>query len=200
MKGWRILMLAHLLSKIRKDLHRSKSSIAAESNLDSSYISYVENQERIPSHNALKKICTSMDVPYQQIMYTYDKLIPEDLLKNDFLNLVPYNSVVAIDSFDNLIRCPAKFGSSSFAIRVADDSMEPNFLKGSYAYVEQNSPILPKEAGLFYYNGEFFIRRFFVTNSAYSLRPDNSNYKPLRISKSDELYAIGKIIGTTNDF
>ena len=193
-------MLAHLLTKIRKDNHRSKFFVAKESNLDPGYISHVESQERVPSHNALKKICNALDVPYQQIMYTYDKAISEELVENDFLNLVPYHSIVAIDTFDNLINCPAKFGSSSFAVRLSDDSMEPKFLRGSYAFVEQNSPILPKEVGLFYFNGEFFIRRLLVTTSSYLLKPDNSNFKTLRISKKDEFYAIGKIIGTTDDF
>ena len=193
-------MLSHLLTKIRKDKHYSKCFVAKESDLDPSYISHVENQERVPSHYALKKMCTTFDVPYQQIMYTYDKSISEESLENDFLNLIPYNSVIAIDSFDNLISCPAKLGSASFAVRIPDDSMEPKLLNGSYAFVEQNSPILPKEVGLFYFNGEFFIRRFYVTNSSYSLKPDNSKYKTLRVSKNDEFYAIGKIIGTTEDF
>ena len=193
-------MLAHLLSKIRKDNHFSKLFISKESNLDPSYISHVENEERIPSHNALKRICSALEVPYQQIMYTYDKSISEDLIEDDFLNLIPYHSVVAIDNFDNLIKCPAKFGSASFAVRLSDDSMEPKLLRGSYAFVEQNSPILPREIGLFYFNGEFLIRRLYVSRSSYLLKPDNSFFKPLRISKKDEFYAIGKIIGTNDDF
>lgn len=193
-------MLAHLLTKIRKKKNRSKFSVAAESNLDPSYISHVERQERIPSHNALKKICNALDVPYQQIMYAYDKTFPKDLVDNNFIDLIPYDSVVAIDSFDNLIHCPVKFGSSSFAVRLSDDSMEPKLLRGSYAFVEQNSPILPKEIGLFFYNGEFFIRRFNITNTSYILKPDNSNYKSLKVTKNDEFYAIGKILGTTDDF
>lgn len=193
-------MLAHLLTKIRKDNKRSKFSVAVEANVDPSYISHVENNERVPSHNTLRKICDSLDVPYQQVMYAYDKTIPQELVADGYLNLVPYHSVVAIDNFDNLINCPPKFGSSSFAVRLSDDSMEPKFLKGSYAFVEQNSPILPKEVGLFFYNGEFFIRRLYISNASYSLKPDNSEYKTLRISKKDEFYAIGKILGTTDDF
>lgn len=193
-------MLAYLLTKIRKDKKVSKHFVATESGFDPGYISHVENHERIPSYNALKKISSALDVPYQQLLYTYGKNISTDLVEDKFLNLVPYNSVVAIDNFDNLIHCPAKFGSSSFAVRLPDDSMEPKFLKGSYAFIEQNSPIFQREAGLFFLNGEFLIRRLFLNKSSYVLKADNTSYKSINISKTDEFFAIGKIIGTTDDF
>ncbi len=194
-------MLNRLLTKIRKDNHRSKLSIANDCNLDPGYISHVENGERVPSHSALKKICKSLDVPYQQLMYTYDKPLLSNHIESDFINLVPYHSIVAVNSLDDLIKCSAEYGSASFALKVSDESMEPRFIRGSYAFVEQNSPISSREFGLFYYHGNFYIRRLNVKDSSYVLSAENPKFPNIRVSRSDtEFYAIGKIIGSNDDF
>ena len=44
--------------------------------------------------------------------------------------------------------------STSLAIRVSDDSMEPVLTKGSYAFVELNTPLDNRDIGLFNYKNE----------------------------------------------
>lgn len=194
-------MLNRLLTKIRKDRHKSKFSIATDCNLDPGYISHVENGERVPSHSALKKMCKSLEVPYQQLMYTYDKPLLANHIESDFINLVPYHSVIAVKNLDDLIKCPSQFGSASFALYVSDESMEPKFIRGSYVFVEQNSPISSREFGLFYYHGDFYIRRFNVRDTIYVLTAENPKFPNIRASKNDsDFYAIGKIIGSNDDF
>ena len=195
-------MLGLLLKKIREDQKRSKASVALNACVDPAYIIHLENSKRIPSYFALRKICDSLDVPYQQMLYTYYKDLTEEQISENYLDLIPYHSVVAINSMDDLIRCPAKYGSASFAVKLNDDSMEPKLLSGTYAYIEQNTPLVSRDIGLFYYNGEFLIRRFIDTYQFYQLRPDNKKYKSLRISKKNkgDFFVIGKIIGTNDDF
>ena len=193
-------MLGKLLSKIRKDKNYSKFYVAKNSNLDPGYITHVENGERIPSHNALKKICLSLDVPYQQVSLAYNKTATKTQLEDNLLNLIPYTSVPAIDKLGDLINCPTKFGTASFAFKVFDDSMEPSILKGSYAYVEQCSLPANKDICLFYIDGKFLIRRFFSTNASYIFKADNPSVKPLYYKKNDSILIVGKILGTNDDF
>lgn len=195
-------MLGKLLKKIREDNNLKVTALAKNSNFDHGFITRIENNERFPSQPALKRLCTSLNVPFQQIMYAYDKEITPEQLSDNQLNLIPYHSVIAINSLDELIMCPAIYGSASFAVKFPDDSMEPKFLEGTYAFIEQNTPISPKDVALFYYNGDFFIRRYNSSRSYYYLKPDNKKYKTLKIVKNtaDNFYVIGKVIGSNDDF
>ena len=164
------------------------------------YITHVEKGDRIPSQNALKKICTTLDIPFQQLAFTYNKVITEDQQKNDFLNYIPYDLVPAVSKVDDLIKCPSKFGTASFAFKVPDNSMETKFFKNSYVYVEQNSLPAPREFGLFYYNGKLLIRKLLFSNHSYVLKPLNDKFNQITINKTDSFYIIGKILGTYEDF
>ena len=192
-------MLGELLLKIRNDRHISKTNLARETNMNPGHITHIEKNERTPSHRALKKICKCLDVPFQQIMYTYDKELNIEHKSYDIINHIPYNSVIAINSLDDLIFCPSTFGTASVALKVNDDSMEPALLKGSYAFVEFNSPLSSKEIGLFYYNNSFVIRRFIIRKNDILLKSDNKNFDDIVLSKNDDFYIIGKILGT-NDY
>src|SRR5574344_23651 len=193
-------MLGELLLKIRKDKHVTRASLAHDVNVDPGHITHIEKNERTPSHNALKRICSFLDVPYQQLMYSYDKEITSTQENYNFINHVAYDSVLAVDNLSTLIKCPAKFGSASLAIKVPDNTMEPLFLKGSYAFLEFNSPLNSKDVGLFFYNDEILIRRFIITrNSNIQLKAEKSSCPKINLSKSDDFYIIGKILGTNND-
>lgn len=194
-------MLGELLLKIRKDKHITRAALARDVNVDAGHITHIEKNERTPSHKALKRICSFLDVPYQQLMYSYDKEILPIHESYDFINHIDYNSVIAIDNLETLIHCPAKFGSAAIAIKINDDSMEPTLLKGSYAFVEFNSPLDSRDIGLFFYNDKFIIRRFIITRSSnIQLVADKSNCPKINLSKSDNFYIIGKILGTNDDY
>lgn len=193
-------MIGELLLKIRKDKHITKSELARDTGIDVGYIAHIEKGERTPSHKALKKICNSLDVPYQQLMYTYDKEITEEQLDYGITNHIAYNSVLAVDSLDDLIFCPTTFGTASLAIKIEDDSMEPTLLRGSYAFVELNSPLKARDIGLFYYNNSFVIRKFIIKKNGLTLKSNNKSYQDITLSEKDDFYIIGKILGTNDDY
>lgn len=193
-------MLGELLLKIRNDRHISKTNLARETNMNPGHITHIEKNERTPSHRALKKICECLDVPFQQIMYTYDKELTHEQRDYNITDHIAYNSVVAINSLDDLIFCPTTFGSASVALRINDSSMEPTLLKGSYAFVEYNSPLSSKDIGLFYYNNSFIVRRFIIRKNDILLKSDNRNFDDISLSEKDNFYIIGKILGTNDDY
>lgn len=193
-------MLGELLSKIRKDKHITKSELARTTAINVGHIAHIEKGDRTPSHKALKKICNTLDIPYQGLMYTYDKTLTNEHLNYNLTSHISYDSILAINSLDDLIFCPPKFGSASIALRIQDNSMEPALLQGSYAYIELNSPLDNHDIGLFYYNDSFLIRRFMIRKNGLILKSDNKAFPDITLSEKDNFYIIGKILGTNDEY
>lgn len=193
-------MIGELLLKIRKDKRISKAELSRNANIDTGHISHIEKNERTPSHKALKKICSALEVPYQQLMYTYDKELTQEQKKYDIVNHIAYTSIPALNTVDDLIICPPKFGNASIALKINDKSMEPTLLKGAYAYVEFNTPLNNKDIGLFYYKEQIIIRRFIIRSTFILLKSDNPDFEDLKITESENYYIIGKILGTNTDY
>lgn len=193
-------MLGELLFKIRTSKNITKASLAHQTGVDAGHITHIEKGERTPSHKVLKKFASVLDVPYQQLMYTYDKELSEETKRYKLTNHISYNTVPAVSSIDDLIQCPSKFGSANIALMVEDNSMEPTIIQGSYAYVEFNSPLNNKDIGLFYYNNRFLIRRFIIRKDFLMLKSDNISFPDIKLSENDDFYIVGKILGTNDDF
>ena len=60
--------------------------------------------------------------------------------------------VLAVDSIGGFIDCPSDMPSAAIAVKVNDDAMMKSLEKGSYVFVEFNSPLNSKDYGLFNYN------------------------------------------------
>ena len=71
--------------------------------------------------------------------------------------------------------------------------MGPLLKTNSYVFIEPCGSLEDKDIGLFFYNGEFFIRRLIYKNGKFTLKANNKNFNNIRISKSDDFTIIGKI-------
>lgn len=186
-------MLGKLLAKIREEKGITKTELAQLTKINVGHLTHIEKGERNPSHKALKIICKALDVPYQQLMCTYDKEVQEEHIRYGISNYIPYDKVLAVDNINGLIDCPSEAASASIALRINDDSMEPFLEKDSYVFVEFNSPLDNKEIGVFCVNDDIIIRRFIVKKSRIILKADNRKYNDIEILSDDEFYIIGKI-------
>ena len=65
-------MIGDMIAKARKEKRMTKTELARLTEINIGHLTHIEKGERNPSHKALKKICKALDVPYQQLMYTYD--------------------------------------------------------------------------------------------------------------------------------
>ena len=187
-------MIGDMIAKARKEKKVSKTELAKLTDINIGHLTHIEKGERNPSHKALKNICKALDIPYQQLMYTYDKTINEDQETYNVVKHISYNKLIAIDSIGGFIDCPADLPSAAAAIKVNDDSMEPKFEKGTYIYVEYNTPLNSKDYGIFSLNGEILIRKFFSRNGKIILKAENKSYKEISVKDSDDFYIIGKIL------
>ncbi|MCL2860651.1 MAG: XRE family transcriptional regulator [Oscillospiraceae bacterium] len=187
-------MIGNMLTKIRKEKGMTKTELSALTGINIGHLTHIEKGERNPSHKALRKLCKALDVPYQQLMYTYDKSVSEEQAKYGVVNYIPYNKVLAVDNINKLIDCPSNVHSASIAIKVIDDSMKNTFPKNSYVFVEFNSPLNNKDFGTFSYNNEILIRKFTIKKDIITLKADNPEYNDIIVNHNDPFYIIGKII------
>lgn len=186
-------MIGNMLSKIRKEKRITKTRLAELTDINIGHLTHIEKGERNPSHRALKSICKALDVPYQELLYTYDKELSEEQLEYGYINHISYNRVPAITNLEDYIECPSNFSNASFAYKVPDSSMEPLIKKDSFVFVEQNAPLSHKDIGLFFYNGEYLIRRLLFKRGRFALKADDKEQKDINIVNSDTFYVIGKI-------
>jgi len=83
---------------------------------------------------------------------------------------------------------------STFCVRVAGDSMEPNFFNQDVVFVRQIPVINSGEIGVFVLNGEGFIKKYVCEEESCSLVSLNPAYEPILIKESDHLKVVGKVV------
>ena len=189
-------MIGDMIARIRKEKKITKTKLAEKTGINIGHLTHIEKEERNPSHKALKTICKALEIPYQPLMYTYDKELTDDQEFYKAPNHISYNQVLAIDTIHSFIECPATLPGAGLAIKIPDDSMEPKLLKDSYAFVELNSPLNNRDIGVFDYDGKVLIRRFIVRRDKLVLRPEKRELEEISIYDGDKFNIIGKIVGT----
>ena len=188
-------MIGDMLSKIREDKNLSKTNIAKETNINVGHLTHIEKGERNPSHKALKTLCDALNVPYQPIMYTYDKKLTQEQLDYEVVNHIKYDSVPMFDNLAGFASVPKEYSSASFCIKIKDDSMSPKFKQNDYVFIELNTPLNNKDFGLFEYKGEYIIRKFIVRKNDLVLRAEIDDIPDIVITSKDNFYIIGKVLG-----
>ncbi len=187
-------MIGDMIAKVRKEKGITKTELAKLTDINIGHLTHIEKGERNPSHKALKNICKALDIPYQQLMYTYDKTINEEQEQYNLIDHIAYNKVIAIDKIGGFIDCPSSVPSSCVAIKVADEAMEPTLEKNSYAFLEFNSPLINKDIGLFSVNKKTMIRRFYNKKGKITLKADNKEVEDIIITPEDSFFIIGKFL------
>ena len=192
-------MIGDMIAKIREDKKMSKTVLAQSTNINVGHLTHIEKGERNPSHKALKSICNTLEVPYQPLMYTYDRKLTEEQRDYNIIEHIKYNTIPMVDNISGFTTCPKEYNSATVALRVNDDSMYPRFVAGSYVYVEFNAPLNNKDFGLFEYRGRYMIRKFIVRMNDLVLRAEQDNIDDIVINSDDEFYIIGKVLGKLED-
>ena len=189
-------MIGNMIARIRKDKRMSKTDLAKETHINIGHLTHIEKGERNPSHKALRSICKALGVPYQPLMYTYDKILSDDQEFYEAPNHISYHQVLAVDSIHSFMECPATFAGAALAVRVPDNTMEPKLQKDIYVFVELNSPLNNRDIGIFEYDGKVIIRRFIVRRDKLVLRADNKEVEEISIYDKDHFNIIGRVVGT----
>ncbi len=190
-------MLGNLIRNIRTKKHMTKRRIAQDIGVDPGYLSHIENGNRKPTYKVLTDICKAIDVPYQKFLASYGSTLTQEAIDYNIFKYTAEDRILLIDDINDLhfTKCPPGLNSVSFGIRLNDDSMNKIFDKYSYVFVDLGAPLKSFDIGLFYYNGQILIRRFYVhTKTHISLWPDNPKYPKIKIKENDIFYIIGKVL------
>ncbi len=188
-------MIGDMIAKIRKEKGITKTELARRTGINIGHLTHIEKGERNPSQNALKKICQALDTPFQPLLYTYGKTVSEEQVNYGFIDYIPYNKVIAIDSIEQLMDCPSAAPSSSLAIKMQDDAMNNSIPKDTYAFIEFNTLLENKDIGLFFVNNTFVIRHFFSKNGVITLKADSKDFPDIKVNTDDSFYIVGKVVG-----
>jgi len=187
-------MIGDMISKVRKEKNMTKTELANLTDINIGHLTHIEKGERNPSHKALKNICQALDIPYQQLMYTYDKELNETQEKYGFIKHISHNKVLAVDNINAFIDCPSTVPSASLAVKIFDSSMESTYQEGDYVFIEYNSPLDNKDVGLFFLNDQFYIRRFIFKRGKIILKADARGFDDITVTDDDDFYIVGKVL------
>ena len=186
-------MIGDMISKIRKEKGITKTQLSNQTDINIGHLTHIEKGERNPSHKALKEICSALNIPYQQLFYTYDKTLSNDQKEYDYIDYISYNQIPAFSNIDGYIDCPSDYSNASFAYKIPDNSMEPLFKEGKYAYIEINGLVDNKAIGFFKLNDKYLIRRLMYKKDRFVLRADNKDVKDITVSSKDSFQIIGRV-------
>ena len=85
--------------------------------------------------------------------------------------------------------------SADFGVRISGDSMEPEYHNGEIAWIQQRDSLCSGEIGIFYLNGEAYIKKLYDEPDGLRLISLNKKYTPIIIKESDSFKIFGKVVG-----
>ena len=84
---------------------------------------------------------------------------------------------------------------ADFGVRVSGDSMEPLYLNGQIIWVHQQETLEDGEIGIFFLDGEAYVKKYHQTPDGISLISMNKKYAPIKISSGSVFWTFGKVVG-----
>ena len=84
---------------------------------------------------------------------------------------------------------------ADFGGRISGDSMEPDFHNGEIAWIQKSDILCNGEIGIFYLNGDAYIKKLHDEPDGLYLISLNGKYKPIPVHGSDSFKIFGKVVG-----
>ena len=85
--------------------------------------------------------------------------------------------------------------SASFGVKISGDSMEPEFEDGQIAWVLKQDILENGEIGIFYLNGDAYIKKLQEDKNGVFLISLNEKYSPIPVGENDRFDILGKVVG-----
>lgn len=83
---------------------------------------------------------------------------------------------------------------ANFGVRVAGDSMEPEYHDGQTVWVRQQRSLMTGEIGIFLYDGSAYLKQLAAAKNSMVLHSLNDKYKDIIISPELPLRVLGKVL------
>lgn len=85
--------------------------------------------------------------------------------------------------------------TASYGLRITGNSMEPQFINGQIVWVKQQSYLDNGEIGIFYLNGDAYIKKLQDDEHGLFLISLNKQYSSIHIKDNDSFKIFGKVVG-----
>ena len=85
--------------------------------------------------------------------------------------------------------------SADYGVRVSGDSMYPRFTDRQVVWVHEQPAVDHGEIGIFYYQGDAYIKKLENEKKGLRLISINPEYKPIKITDTDSFRVFGKVVG-----
>lgn len=82
----------------------------------------------------------------------------------------------------------------NYGVRVAGDSMEPEFHDGQVIWVHQQRSLMTGDIGIFLYDGNAYLKQLVAHKDCMALHSLNAQYSDIRISPELPLRVLGKVM------
>ena len=83
---------------------------------------------------------------------------------------------------------------ANFGVRVAGDSMEPEFHDGQTVWVRQQRSLMTGDIGIFLYDGSAYLKQLVAKKNTMALHSLNPKYDDIIISPELPLRVLGKVV------
>ena len=83
---------------------------------------------------------------------------------------------------------------ANFGVRVAGDSMEPEFHDGQTVWVRQQRSLMTGEIGIFLYDGNAYLKQLVALKDSMALHSLNPAYSDIIVSPELPLRVLGKVV------
>lgn len=83
-------------------------------------------------------------------------------------------------------------------VKIHGDSMKPTITDDAIVILKRDVQVSSGEVGIFFVNGESYIKRFVEKNGIILLYSDNTCYEPIIVTNKDDFECCGKVIKTIN--
>ncbi len=84
--------------------------------------------------------------------------------------------------------------NADFGVRISGDSMEPQYLDHQLVWVHQQNQLDDGNIGIFYLNGNAFIKKFHISPDGISLISLNPTYEPIQVSENSDFMIYGQVV------
>ena len=130
------------------------------------------------------------------------------LLENNISNRLPMLGLVAagmpIEVFENIeyVDVPSKYvDNENYVLKVDGDSMKNDgILNGDFVVVKKIESANPGDTVVAIVNGEATLKKYYMGKDGVELHPRNENFNIIHISKEDELFIQGQVLGVFREY
>lgn len=84
--------------------------------------------------------------------------------------------------------------ATDFGIRIKGNSMEPRYQDGQIAWVKRTEVLRSGEIGIFFHEGNAYIKKLSVTPKGVFLVSLNPDYAPIPVSSPEDLITFGRVL------